>query len=167
LRYDQTLVLGSLAGLEHPHVYGAGAAEFVRGLAPDVACVDGPFAQHAYVGERGRHGREPQRANPAAADRRDLFDDVLAALDAKGCPQIKQLWIAETGTFDHRCEAMSTALRAWAYNDRIDAAFQYTFREAHAFPVGLVSPSLRVTYRSYRAWFAFAGGPEKMPPSPC
>ncbi|MGH2944498.1 MAG: hypothetical protein ACRDLN_17185, partial [Solirubrobacteraceae bacterium] len=112
-------------------------------------------------------GREPRRANPASAASRGLIDDVLAALDAKGCPQIKQLWIAETGTFDHRCEAMSAALRAWAHDDRVDAAFQYTFREAHAFPVGLVSPSLRVTYRSYRAWFQFAGAPEKVPPSPC
>ncbi len=92
---------------------------------------------------------------------------MLAALDAKGCAQVKQLWIAETGTFDRRCEAMSAALRSWARNDRIDAAFQYTFREAHAFPVGLVSASLKVTYGSYRAWLAFAGGPEKVPPSPC
>lgn len=167
LRYEQTLVLGSLAGLRQPRVYGAGAAEFISGLPQDVACIDGPFAQHAYIGKPGRGGREPRRANPASAARHSLIDDVLAALDAKGCAQIKQLWIGETGTFDHRCEAMSAALRAWARNDRVDAAFQYTFREAHAFPVGLVSPSLRVTYRSYRAWFAFAGGPEKVPPSPC
>jgi hypothetical protein len=167
LRSDQTLVLGSLAGFVSPQTYGAGAAEFIRGLPRDVACIDGPFAQHAYIGERGRHGRAPVRANPASAARHDLIDDVLAALDAKGCPQVKQLWIAETGTFDHHCEAMSAALRSWADNDRIDAAFQYTFREAQAFPVGLVSPSLRATYNSYRAWFAFAGGPEKVPPSPC
>jgi hypothetical protein len=167
LRAGQTLVLGSLAGLHQPRIYGAGAAEFIRGLPRAVACVDGPFAQHAYVGERGRRGREPRRVNPASAARSGLLDDVLAALDAKGCPQIKQLWIAETGTFDHRCEAMSAALRAWARDDRIDAAFQYTFREAHAFPVGLVSPSLMTTYGSYRAWLAFAGGPARVPPNPC
>lgn len=166
-RYQQTIVLGSLAGLQQPRVYGAGAAEFIRGLPRDVACLDGPFAQHAYIGRPGRRGREPRRANPASAARHSLLDDTLAALDAKGCAQIKQLWIAETGTFDHRCEAMSAALRAWARNDRVDAAFQYTFREAHAFPVGLVSPSLKLTYRSYRAWLAFAGGPAKVPASPC
>jgi len=167
LRYQQKLVLGSLAGLAQPRIYGAGAAEFIRGLPRDVACIEGPFAQHAYVGRPGRHGREPQRANPASAARHGLLDDVLAALDAKHCGQIKQLWIAETGTFDHRCEAMSAALRSWANNDRIDAAFQYTFREASAFPVGLVSQSLLRTYGSYRAWRAFAGGPQKVPPSPC
>jgi hypothetical protein len=167
LRYQQTIVLGSLAGLQQPRTYGAGAAEFIRGLPRDVACVDGPFSQHAYVGRPARRGGEPRRANPASAPRTSLFGDVLAALDAKGCPQEKRLWIGETGTFDHRCEAMSAALRAWARDDRIDAAFQYTFREAHAFPVGLVSPSMKLTYRSYRAWFAFAGSPEKVPPSPC
>lgn len=167
LRYEQTIVLGSLAGLQQPRVYGAGAAEFIKGLPRDVACIEGPFAQHAYIGTPGRRGREPRRANPASAARHSLIDDVLAALDAKRCAQIKQIWIGETGTFDHRCEAMSAALRAWARNDRVDAAFQYTFREAHAFPVGLVSPSLKVTYSSYRAWFAFAGGPEKVPASPC
>ena len=167
LRYEQTLVLGSLAGLQQPRVYGAGAAEFIKGLPNDVACTAGPFAQHAYVGRPGRGGRAPRRANPASAARSGLLDDVLAALDAKGCAQAKQLWIAETGTFDHRCEAMAAALRSWARNDRIDAAFQYTFREARAFPVGLVSPSMLTTYGSYRAWLAFAGGPPKVPPSPC
>lgn len=167
LRYEQTLVLGSLAGLRKPRVYGAGAGEFIRGLPRDVACLEGPFAQHAYIGQPGRRGRAPRRASTASAANSSLLDDVLAALDAKGCPQIKQLWIAETGTFDRRCEAMSAALRAWARHDRIDAAFQYTFRDAHAFPVGLVSASLKKTYKSYRAWFAFAGGPQKIPPSPC
>ncbi len=167
LRYEQTLVLGSLAGLERPRTYGASAPEFIRGLPRDVACVDGPFAQHAYVGEPGRGGRPPRRVSPAAAAKHDLVAEVLAALDAKRCPEVKRLWIAETGTFDHRCEAMSAALRSWARNDRVDAAFQYTFRESRAFPVGLVSPSLRRTYRSYRAWRAFAGGPRTLPPNPC
>lgn len=167
LRYQQTIVLGSLAGLQQPRTYGAGAAEFIDGLPRDVACVDGPFAQHAYVGRPGRHGREPRRANPASAARHGLLEEVIKALDAKRCPQVKRLWIGETGAFDHRCEAMSAALRTWARDDRVDAAFQYTFREAHAFPVGLVSPSMKVTYGSYRAWRAFAGGPQKVPPNPC
>jgi hypothetical protein len=167
LRAGQTIVLGSLAGLQKPRVYGAGAAEFIRGLPHDVACTEGPFAQHAYVGKPGRNGHPPPAADPDTAARFGLLDDVLAALDAKQCPQIKSLWIAETGTFDHRCEAMFAALRSWALNDRVDAAFQYTFREAHRYPVGLVSPSLFDTYRSYRAWLAFAGGPQRVPDDPC
>jgi hypothetical protein len=167
LRYGQTIVLGSLAGLQRPRVYGAGAAEFIRGLPHDVACTEGPFAQHAYVGAPGRGGRAARPANPDTASRYGLLDGVIAALDAKQCPQIKALWIAETGTFDHRCEGMFSALRSWAINDRIDAAFQYTFRESSHYPVGLVSPSLFDTYRSYRAWLAFAGGPRRVPDDPC
>jgi hypothetical protein len=167
LRDGQTLVVGSLAGLEVPRVYGAGAAEFIRGLPRDVVCVDGPFAQHAYIGEPGRRGNQPPRVSTASAPQTALLDDVFAALDAKHCTEPKHLWIAETGTFDHRCEGMFAALKSWARNDRIDAAFQYTFREARAFPVGLVSTSLLETYDSYRAWGAFAGGPEEIPDNPC
>jgi hypothetical protein len=167
LRFGQTIVLGSLAGLQRPRVYGAGVAEFIRGLPHDVACTDGPFAQHAYIGVKARGGRAPSPADPDSASRYGLLDGVIAALDAKACPQIKPLWIAETGTFDHRCAAMFSALRSWAINDRIDAAFQFTFREAHDYPVGLMSPSLFETYRSYQAWLAFAGGPRKVPDDPC
>jgi hypothetical protein len=164
LRPDQQLVLGSLAGMEAPRVFAAGAAEFVRALPQDVACLDGPFAQHKYIGERARHGTAPLRADPATAAAPTLIDDVDAALRAHGCP--KPLWIAETGTFDHRCEAVAAALGDWARDPRVTAAFQYTFRESRAFPVGLVSPSMRTTYASYRAWHAFARASE-IPSAPC
>ena len=167
LRPGQTIVLGSLAGLQRPRVYGAGAAEFIRGLPRDVACIDGPFAQHAYVGVREREGAVPRAANPISAARHVLLDTVIRALDGKGCAQRKAMWIAETGTFDHRCDAMSAALRSWSVNDRIDAAFQYTFRNDRRYPVGLVSSSLRDTFASYRAWYAFAGSPRQLPPNPC
>ncbi|HEV2061028.1 MAG TPA: hypothetical protein VGR11_16880 [Solirubrobacteraceae bacterium] len=167
LRYGQRIVLGSLAGLQRPRVYGAGVAEFIRGLPHDVACIQAPFAQHAYIGAPGRNGRAPRAASVASAARHGLLDGVIAALDAEGCGHEKPLWIAETGTFDHRCEAMSAALRSWAMHDRIDAAFQFTFRESRDYPVGLVSPSLRDTHRSYRAWGAFAGSPPRLPADPC
>ena len=167
LRFGQQIVLGSLAGLQRPRIYGAGAAEFIRGLPHDVACLDAPFAQHAYVGARSRDGGLPRPARQAGAARDHQHDSVNAALDAKGCEKRKHLWIAETGTFDHRCPAMSAALRSWAVNDRVDAAFQFTFRESRDYPVGLMSPSLRDTYRSYRAWFAFAGRPRGLPDDPC
>ena len=167
LRPGQQLVLGSLAGLQGPRVYGAGVGEFIRGLPRDVACLDVPFAQHAYIGVPGRDGRPPRAANPAAAPRHDLLDSAIAALDAKGCGHLKALWIAETGTFDHRCRAMSAALRSWAANRRIDAAFQFTFRESRDYPVGLMSPSLFDMYGSYRAWSAFAGSPRVLPDDPC
>ena len=167
LRPEQTIVLGSLAGLLKPRIFGAGVAEFIDGLPRDVACLNGPFAQHAYVGSPGRNGRPPPAANPNIASRHPLLNAVIAALDRRACSQDKPLWIAETGTFDHRCDAMSAALRSWAANDRIAAAFQFTFRESRDYPVGLVSSSLVKTYRSYYAWRAFAGSPPRLPPDPC
>ena len=167
LRPHQTLVLGSLAGLQRPRTFGAGVAEFVRGLPHDVACLDVPFAQHAYIGVPARDGRSPRAASAAAAPRHGLLDSAIAALDSKNCGHLKPLWIAETGTFDHRCRAMSAALRSWSVNPRIDAAFQFTFRESRDYPVGLVSPSLLDTYGSYRAWSAFAGSPRVLPDDPC
>ena len=167
LRYGQQIVLGSLAGLQRPRIYGAGASEFIRGLPRDVACLEAPFAQHAYIGVRPRDGGLPRAANVRLASRGELLDTVIAALDSHRCGHRTPLWIAETGTFDHRCPAMSAALRSWAVNERVDAAFQFTFRESRDYPVGLVSASLFETYRSYRAWYAFAGSPRTLPDNPC
>jgi hypothetical protein len=160
-------VLGDLAGLDTPRPFGASAAEFARGLPPDVACGASAFAQHAYIGERSRNGRAPRPVAPAAAATAatSLVDAVDAELRLHGCDQ--PLWITETGTFDHRCESMAAALKAWADDPRVDAAFQYTFREHPSFPVGLVSSSLRTTYRSYAAWHAFAVARGDAPEDPC
>jgi hypothetical protein len=94
-----------------------------------------------------------------------VVDAVDAALLSHDCH--KPLWIAETGTFDHRCAAMAAVLRAWADDPRVDAAFQYTFRDAPSFPVGLVSSSLRTTYGSYTAWHAFSRPRAAPPENPC
>ena len=167
LRSGQRLVIGELAGLDTPRPYGASAPEFIRELPPDVACAGSAFAQHVYIGERGRGGLPPLVVDPAtaASDATSLVDSVDAAMLGHGCHT--PLWITETGTFDHRCESMAAALEAWSDDPRVDAAFQYTFRESRAFPVGLVSPSLRTTYGSYTAWHAFSRSRDDAPPSPC
>jgi hypothetical protein len=167
LRADQRLVIGELAGLDAPRPYGASAAEFIGGLPADVACAGSAFAQHVYIGERGRGGLPPVVVDPATAarDATTLVDGVDAALLRHGCHT--PLWITETGTFDHRCESMAAALEAWSDDPRVDAAFQYTFRESKAFPVGLVSSSLRTTYGSYTAWHSFSRSRDDVPDSPC
>jgi hypothetical protein len=38
----------------------------------------------------------------------------------------------------------------------VDAAFQYTFREDTAFPVGLADAGLDRLYRAYAAWQAWS-----------
>jgi len=167
IRSDEHLVDGELAGLDAPRPYGASAGEFIRALPPDVACEGSAFAQHLYVGERGRGGLPPVVVDPAeaASEATALVDQVDAALMSHDCH--KPVWITETGTFDHRCESIAAALSAWSEDPRVDAAFQYTFRESRAFPVGLVSSSLRTTYRSYTAWHAFSRMLDKAPASPC
>lgn len=62
---------------------------------------------------------------------------------------------------------MAKALNEWATDRRVDAAFQFTFREDAEFPTGLVDASLRRTYRSYDAWKAYAGSPLKPEPPAC
>ena len=85
LRPGQQIVLGSLAGLQHKRVFGASALEFIRGLPRDVACLDVPFAQHAYVGVRPPVGGRPRPASLTSAARYDLLDTVIGALDAHNC----------------------------------------------------------------------------------
>ena len=111
LRPGQRLVLGELAGLDAPRTYGASAPEFVRGLPSDVACAGSAFAQHLYIGERGRGGRPPLVVDPEAAKATAgaLIDAVDTELVGHGCHT--PLWITETGTFDHRCEAMAAVAR--------------------------------------------------------
>jgi hypothetical protein len=161
----QSLVLGDLAGYGRPRRTAAGAAEFVDALPPEVACAPGPWAQHTYVGERPHAGDAALSADPDVAGNLRLIDAVDAALRRKGCR--KEIWITETGAFDHACGPMAAALRQWADDPRITAAFQHSFREDPRYPVGLIDAGLRRPFPAYRAWRAYAGGPAQAPADPC
>jgi hypothetical protein len=166
LRAGQSLVLGDVAGYPAPQSVALGAAEFAGALPRDVACLDGPWAVHTYVGERARGGAAPAPAPTEGAANRRLIDAVDRVLRGQGCP--KPIWVTETGAFDHRCAAMAHALATWARDPRVDAAFQYTFREDPEFPEGLAAAGLGSFHPSYKAWLAFARltGPEP-PRRPC
>ncbi|MCW2995444.1 MAG: hypothetical protein JWQ18_2939, partial [Conexibacter sp.] len=43
----------------------------------------------------------------------------------------------------------------WAADPRVDAAFQYTFREDTAYPVGLADAGLTRLYPTYDLWAAW------------
>jgi hypothetical protein len=170
------LVLGELAGYDRPRARAVAAPEFVRALPRQLVCAADVWAQHAYVrpGDapaQGDTGEPSLAGDPDAAGDPGLLRDVVAALDAKGCPGSYSLWITETGVGGPRtgesrpsdpvtdrraCEAMADALRFWARDPRVDAAFQYTFREDTSFPVGLVDARLDRLYRSYEAWKAWS-----------
>ncbi|HEV2753576.1 MAG TPA: hypothetical protein VGV36_07055, partial [Solirubrobacteraceae bacterium] len=167
------LLLGEVAGYDAPRHAAAGAAEFAAALPRDVACASALWAQHAYVGSPSdREGGAPLAGDPDRAGDLGLLEDVLAALDAKGCPRRHAVWITETGVAgDERrtvegCREMHTALSAWARHPRVDAAFQYTVREDPAFPTGLTDPGLGRPYpvlAAWRAWAVRPGGPSAPP----
>jgi hypothetical protein len=172
---DQRLVIAELAGLPGPRLRGAGVEEFFVGLPDDVVCSASVYAQHAYA-ERGR---------PASSQ--GPVDQLEAALDRRPCAAGKPIWITETGvggqdvggertgglaTLRRDCRALDAALRRWDADPRVEAAFQYTFRDDPAFPVGLADVGLTRAWPTYDLWLAWGGdrppaGPAPELPSAC
>jgi hypothetical protein len=171
----QRLVIAELAGLPGPRLRGAGVEEFFAGLPDDVVCSASVYAQHAYA-ERGR---------PASSQ--GPVDQLESALDRRPCAAGKPIWITETGvggqdvggertgglaTLRRDCRALDAALRRWDADPRVEAAFQYTFRDDPAFPVGLADVGLSRAWPTYDLWLAWGGdrppaGPAPELPSAC
>ena len=168
---DQRIVLGELAGFAGPRPHGAGISEFVAALPADVLCAGGVWGQHAY----------PRRGPAAAAA--GPVGELERALDRRGpCGRRARIWVTETGAgaphagelrqagareLRASCRAMAASLRRWSRDPRVDAAFQYTFREDTAFPVGLADARLSRLYPTYDLWRAWGGtrSPGDPPPS--
>ena len=172
----QRLVIAELAGLPGPRLRGAGVEEFYAALPDDVVCSASVYAQHAYA-ERGK----PESASGPV-------DQLEAALDRRPCARDKPIWVTETGVGGPRrrrraqpaasaslrrdCRALDAALRRWDVDPRVEAAFQYTFRDDPAFPVGLADAGLTRTWPAYDEWLAWggdrpAGGPAPDLPAAC
>jgi hypothetical protein len=171
----QHLVVAELAGLPGPRLRGAGVEEFYAALPDDVVCSASVYAQHAYA-ERGR----PESA-------RRPVDQLEAALDRRPCARDKPIWVTETGvggpevggertgglaSLRRDCRALDAALRRWDVDPRVQAAFQYTFRDDPAFPVGLADAGLTRAWPAYDEWLAWggdrpAGGPAPDLPAAC
>jgi hypothetical protein len=157
------LILGELASLKTDKNDTTSVENFIRALPDDVACSAAVWAQHAYVpNSAGTPG-----APPASSD---LIEMISGALTARGCP--KQLWLTETGVgAPHmneprptdparqlaECKAIQAAMRSWADDRRVDAAFQYTFRDDPVFRVGLADSALSRLYSAYQVWTAWGG----------
>ena len=153
------LVLGEMAAASRPSPFVTGVAEMVRELPRDVVCAGDVWAQHQYA-ERGDGST-------------DAIAELRRALDRRPCTRGKPIWVTETGVGgahvgDRRsrgraelasdCRAMAAKLRQWSRDPRVDAAFQYTFREDTAFPVGLADASLSRAYPVYDLWRGVARG---------
>ena len=153
---DRRLLLGDLAGYAVSGPHTVSIAEFVAALPEDVICSGSVWALHDYG---------------VAAPNRDAIllpvRELEAVLDRSGqCGRAAHIWITETGAADPdargpvrdpraTCGRLATALAAWNADPRIDAAFQYTFREDPAFRVGLADPGLRTIFPAYYEWLAW------------
>jgi len=164
------LVLGELAGIPArggPHA--TGIAEFVADLPRDVVCATDLWSVHDYA----RPGGPPRPDEAAVLER---------ALDARGpCGRRARIWVTETGAGRPRlgaaaitdpalrragCRALSRDLRRWSRDPRVQAAFQYTFREDPAFPVGLADAHLTTLYPAYYLWVEWGRAPARSAPHP-
>ncbi len=166
---EQDMTIGELAGLPRSSLRGGGIEEFFAGLPDDVVCSAKVFTQHAYA--------EPGDADAATRP----VDDLEAALAKRPCAADQPIWITETGVGGPKvggrreggdaglradCRAMDAALRRWDIDPRIQAAFQYTFRDDPAFPVGLANARLTRTWPTYDLWKAWGGNREPAAPPP-
>lgn len=164
---DQRLVLGELAGYTTPTPKSTTVGELVRALPDDVACGSDLWSVHAYA------ETEPD------ADGGDPVAAMERALDARACTRGAHVWVTETGaggadpgadrpadpaSLEAGCRAQAAMLRRWADDPRVDAAFQYTFRDDTAYPVGLADARLTRTYPAYELWRAWGARDPSAPP---
>ena len=140
------MILGELAGYTTSGPRDTSIGEFVADLPSDVVCLGAVWSVHAYA----RRGAAAPPAGPVGA-----LED---ALDRRGpCGRRARVWITETGAGashagDPRtggeadaaagCRGLALTLARWYADPRVDAVFQYTFREDDLFPVGLADARL-------------------------
>ncbi|HEY4097346.1 MAG TPA: hypothetical protein VGM33_17625 [Baekduia sp.] len=166
---DQQLVLGEMAGSTTPSPRRSTVQEMVAALPDDVACASRLWSQHDYA----QVAPDPGKPDPVT--------ELEHALDARRCTAGAHIWITETGvggdepggerptdeaSLRAQCRAQDGLLRKWAADPRVDAAFQYTFREDAAYPVGLADAGLTRTYPTYDLWLAWGGTRAPTAPPP-
>jgi hypothetical protein len=173
---DHHLLLGELNAFPTASADRTTSAQFLASLPDDVVCLSEVWSIHVYASA----GPARPSADPVAA--------LEQALDARGqCGRSARIWVTEAGAGARHpgsprppgaaaeqagCVALGEQLMKWYRDSRVDAVFQYTFREDPAFPVGLVSPDLAHAYPTYRLWLAWArsraaGAPPPAPDVAC
>ena len=149
---EHHVLVGETAGIPDPHPHATGAAEFNRALPDRVVCQADGWAQHAHLVRPRGAGRQLEGVSPG--ETHQLIDGLERAIAQHGCARPPKLWITETGVggAPDGCALMATELRTWQDDPHVAAAFQYTFREDPAFPVGLADLGLTTLYPAYEAW---------------
>jgi hypothetical protein len=166
------LLLGELNAFQSGSPDRTSIAQFISSLPDDVICLSDVWSIHAYA----------RRVSTAPA--LDPVKALQAALDTRGaCGRAARIWVTEAGVGaphpgrrrppgqadEHAgCVALAEQLIHWYDDPRVDAVFQYSFREDPAFPVGLLSADLTHVYPAYNLWLDYtrtrAAG--RTPPSP-
>jgi hypothetical protein len=167
---DQQLVLGEMAGTTVASPRRSTVQEMIAALPDDVACLSRTWSQHDYA----QVAPDPSKPDPVV--------ELEQALDARACTRGAHVWVTETGvggaepgaprptddaSLRAQCRAQDAALRRWADDPRVDAAFQYTLREDPSYPVGLADAGLTRAYPTedlWRAWGARAPSDPAPPP---
>jgi hypothetical protein len=164
------LLLGELAGYETSSPHRTSVAEFVDALPQSVVCLSDAWAVHAYASYR----QAASSGDPVAA--------LEAALARKGaCGARARVWVTEAGAgAPHAgqprvggapgeregCLALAGQLRRWSPDPRVEAIFQYSFRDDPLFPVGLLSADLAHVRADYRLWLLYARARARGRPPP-
>lgn len=156
---EQRILLGEAAGFVAPRPRATAAAELAAALPRDVVCAADAWAQHAYVKVEDALAADASGGAGAPT----MLAEVAAALDAHGCPgEPLPIWITETGASPgagaEGCRELARSLARWHDDERVTAAFQYTFREDSAFRSGLADERLTELRPAYAAWRALAAG---------
>ena len=156
-----SIVLGELNGLMHDSAHATSVQSFLAALPDDVLCLGPVWSVHAYA---AYDGPDAATADPVSA--------LEAALGRRGgCAARAPVWVTETGAGAphpgapggdtpaqqrQACLALAARLQDWRSEPRVQAVFQYTFRDDPAFPVGLVSADLRSLHPVYGLWLTLA-----------
>ncbi len=170
------MLLGELDDSLTDSPHRTSIARFVAALPADVICLGDVWSIHDYA------------ARDASASSGDPVEALESALSARGaCARDAPIWVTEAGAgaphpgrprpagaLEERvgCEALAAQLTRWYGNPRVQAVFQYTFREDPAFPVGLLSANLSHLYPAYDLWLDWsrlraAGEPPPAPAAGC
>jgi hypothetical protein len=166
---DHQLVLGEMAGAKRATPRGSSITEFVRALPDDVACASKIWSQHQY-------------ARPGVSPATGPVEELERALARRDCTKDAHIWVTETGVVGRdagvqrdrspqglrrSCVAMERFLRRWYLDPKVDVAFQYTFRDDPAYPVGLADNRLTRAYPVYGLWRRLSRGREPPTAADC
>jgi hypothetical protein len=154
------LLLGELDGTLTDSPHRTSISSFVATLPAEVICLGNVWSIHDYA------------ARDAFAPSIDPVEALESALRSRGsCAREAAIWVTEAGAGaphpgrprppgagDERagCEALAAQLTRWYGDPRVQAVFQYTFREDPAFPVGLIGADLSHLYPTYDLWLDWA-----------